>query len=74
MAADIQKEAVEEAADALSGTNKRVMPMRVDGLPLPYNWTTQNNGAALASTISRSQRWRNPTSSSTSRTRPDGRL
>jgi len=43
------------------------------GLPLPYNWTTKNNGAALASTISPSQRWRNPTSSSTpERARPAG--
>ena len=28
--ADIQKAAVEQAADALSGTNKRVMPVRID--------------------------------------------
>ena len=28
--ADIQKEAVEQAAHALSGTNKRVMPVRID--------------------------------------------
>jgi NAD(P)-dependent dehydrogenase (short-subunit alcohol dehydrogenase family) len=28
--ADIQKDAVEEAAHGLSGTNKRVMPVRVD--------------------------------------------
>ncbi len=28
--ADIQKEAVEAAAHALSGTNKRVMPVRID--------------------------------------------
>jgi len=28
--ADIQKEAIEEAAHALSGTNKRVMPVRID--------------------------------------------
>ena len=28
--ADIQKEAVEQAAHALSGTNKQVMPVRID--------------------------------------------
>jgi len=28
--ADIQKAAVEEAAHGLSGTNKRVMPLRID--------------------------------------------
>ena len=28
--ADIQKEAVEEAAHRLSGTNKRVLPLRID--------------------------------------------
>jgi NAD(P)-dependent dehydrogenase (short-subunit alcohol dehydrogenase family) len=28
--ADIQKDAVEQAADGLSGTNKRVMPVRID--------------------------------------------
>ena len=28
--ADIQKEAVEQAADALSDTNKRVMPVQID--------------------------------------------
>src|SRR3984893_5802306 len=28
--ADIQKDAVEEAAHGLSGTNKRVMPVRID--------------------------------------------
>src|SRR5271169_6618635 len=28
--ADIQKDAIEEAAHALSGTNKRVMPVRID--------------------------------------------
>src|ERR1700709_2902825 len=28
--ADIQKDAVEQAAHALSGTNKRVMPVRID--------------------------------------------
>jgi hypothetical protein len=28
--ADIQKDAVEQAAHSLSGTNKRVMPLRID--------------------------------------------
>jgi NADP-dependent 3-hydroxy acid dehydrogenase YdfG len=28
--ADIQKDAVEQAAHGLSGTNKRVMPLRID--------------------------------------------
>jgi len=28
--ADIQKDAVEQAADGLSGTNKRVIPVRID--------------------------------------------
>jgi NAD(P)-dependent dehydrogenase (short-subunit alcohol dehydrogenase family) len=43
--ADIQKDAVEQAANGLSGTNKRVMPVRIDvtqSNPCSMHWRKPN--------------------------------
>ena len=57
------------AADADKELVTPLFQFKDSGLPLPHNWSTINNGAALASIISTAPRPPRPTSSSTSRTR-----
>ena len=47
--ADIQKDAVEQAAHGLSGTNKRVMPVRIDvTMPLSAPFRPMSSRRATA--------------------------
>jgi NAD(P)-dependent dehydrogenase (short-subunit alcohol dehydrogenase family) len=58
--ADIQKEAVEEVAHGLSGTSKRVMPVRIDVTSNPCSMHWRRPNAIPVSSTSRTTRRRRP--------------